>query len=69
MSYGGPPIRAVTDDFVESFRDLTDEEMRGGFFRIALMVGLPAGVDPQDERVVQIMERARHANGLTTAMK
>jgi hypothetical protein len=47
---------AVTEEFVEAFKDTTD--FSGGFF--AFMKSskiLPNGVDPRDERVKEILKR------------
>jgi len=49
-------VREVTDDFCSVFE--TDEDYRGIFARLTADV-LPECVDPEDERVVAIVERCR----------
>ena len=61
MSYDGPPIQALADDFVESFRDLRGDELTGPFFRLLIMGCVPAGLDVNEPRVAAIIERARLA--------
>ena len=49
MSYDGPPIKALTDEWVELFQD--EENRSGPMWKLAQIGILPAGVDPEDERV------------------
>lgn len=49
MSYDGPPIKELTDEWVELFED--ESNRRGPMWMLAKMGYLPCGVDPNDERV------------------
>ncbi len=57
MSYDGPPIKQVTDDFVECFSDPANQT--SVMARLSATIMLPAGVDPDDQRVVEILQQIR----------
>lgn len=59
MSYDGPPLQEIADDFYESFKDYPDEKLTGPFFRFLLMGLVPAGLDVNEPRVAAIIKRAR----------
>jgi len=50
-----PPT--LTDDFVETFA--TDQDCTGGMARIVATGMLPDGVDPEDPRVKDVIERCK----------
>ncbi len=61
MSYDGPPIKEVTDDFVECFSDPANQTSH--MARMAATMMLPAGVDPDDPRVMEILQQIRDRIG------
>ena len=57
--------KLVTDDFVAAFR--TDDDCHGIMARLSVEFypdGLPLGVDPNDERVQQVIARIKRVQGL-----
>lgn len=57
--------KLVTDDFVQAFR--TDADCWGVMARLCVQFypdGLPEGVDPEDERVIAVIERIRRVQRL-----
>ena len=53
MSYDGPPIKAVTDEWIDCFE--IEAKRYGPMWMLAKMGYLPAGVDPDDMRVRAIL--------------
>jgi hypothetical protein len=53
-------LESVTEEFIESFK--TDPKAYTGIFaRLVAIATLPAGVDPNDPRVIQIVDKCKQA--------
>lgn len=54
----------LTDEWIECFQEAKDaDQLRTPFFRLAVLIGLPMGVDEDDERVRAALRDIAKANG------
>jgi len=56
----GSLIKAVTDDFCDAWKS-PDEKFNGFTARMVATGNLPAGVDPKDPRVIEVVRKCREA--------